>query len=236
VIDGIIEMTKGILGRKVGMTQIYRQDGSAVSVTVIEAGPCTVTQVRTLDRDGYEGVQMGFGAKPRHLSSRSERGHVASIGSKRAKARGDMGVSPVPKAGGEPMRFLREFRGASDLQVGSVIKVDVMEGVKAVDVIGKTKGCGYAGVMKRHNFAGQRATHGVKKCHRHPGGTQAGTYPGHLIKGRKMAGRYGNDRVTARNLDLVGIDKENNLLLVHGAVPGAVGGYVIIRATNKLGS
>ncbi len=107
--------------------------------------------------------------------------------------------------------------------------------IKAVDVIGVTKGCGYTGVMKRHNFAGQRATHGVKKCHRHPGGTQAGTYPGHMIKGRKMAGRYGGDRVTMRNLKVVRVDEENNLLLVRGAVPGATGGFVVIRESNKLG-
>jgi large subunit ribosomal protein L3 len=229
-------MTKGILGRKVGMTQIYKEDGTAVSVTVIEAGPCVVTQVRTVDRDGYAAAQMGFADKPRHLASRSERGHVASIGSDRSRKLAAAGVALLPKPDCEPKRFVREFRGETGLELGAKVTVKDLEGIKAVDVIAKTKGCGYTGVMKRHNFAGQRATHGVKKCHRHAGGTQAGTYPGHLVKGRKMAGRYGNDRVTVRNLDVVRIDEANNLILVHGAVPGPNGGYVIIRQTNKLGS
>jgi large subunit ribosomal protein L3 len=229
-------MTKGILGRKVGMTQIFQEDGTAVSVTVIEAGPCRVTQVRTVGRDGYAAAQLGFGEKPRRLASRSERGHVASIGSARSRRRAAAGLVQLPKADCEPMRFVREFRGETGLEVGGVVTVKALEGVRSVDVIGQTKGCGYTGVMKRHNFAGQRATHGVKKCHRHPGGTQAGTYPGHLVKGRKMAGRYGNDRVTVRNLKVVRIDEEKNLLLVYGAIPGAAGGYVVVRESNKLGS
>jgi large subunit ribosomal protein L3 len=229
-------MTKGILGRKVGMTQIYKEDGTAVSVTVIEAGPCVVTQVRTVDRDGYAAAQMGFLDKPRHLASRAQRGHVASIGSARARKLAAAGVQIPAKPECEPKRFIREFRGETGLELGATVTVKDLEGIKCVDVIAKTKGCGYTGVMKRHNFAGQRATHGVKKCHRHAGGTQAGTYPGHLVKGRKMAGRYGNDRVTVRNLDVVRIDGERNLLLVHGAVPGPNGGYVVVRQTNKLGA
>ena len=227
-------MTKGILGRKVGMTQVFEQDGTAVTVTVIEAGPCQVTQIRTVDRDGYVAAQLGFLDKPRRLASRSERGHVASIGSARSRKQAAAGVAAIPKPDCEPQRFVREFRDAAGLEVGGVITVSVFKEIKSVDVIGTTKGCGYTGVMKRHNFRGQRATHGVKKCHRHAGGTQAGTYPGHLIKGRKMAGRYGGDRMTMRNLKVVRIDEENNLLLVRGAVPGATGGYVMIRETNKL--
>ncbi len=226
-------MTKGILGRKVGMTQIYLEDGTAVPVTVIKAGPCSVLQVRTVDRDGYSAIQLGFEDLPRRLASRAQRGHVASIGSKRASK--NAAVEAAPKANCEPKRFIREFRDAPAVDVGTEVKVNVLDGVKAVDVTGITKGCGYSGVMKRHNFAGQRATHGVKKVHRHPGGTQAGTYPGRSVKGRKMAGRYGGDKMTARNLKVVRVDAENNLLLVRGAVPGAAGGFVIVRETNKVG-
>ncbi len=116
-----------------------------------------------------------------------------------------------------------------------MIKADVLDGVKAVDVTGVTKGCGYAGVMKRHNFKGQRATHGVKKVHRHGGGTSMNTYPGRTFRGKKMAGRYGNDKMTSRNLDVARVDVENNLVLVHGSVPGPTGGFVVVRETNKVG-
>lgn len=229
-------MAKGILGRKVGMTQIFQDDGTAVSVTVIEVGPCRVLQLRTQERDGYEAIQLGFLDKPRRLSSRSERGHVAEIGSKRAKAKTAGGVAPVKKADCEPQRFVRELRGPTEgVEVGSTIAASVLDGVKAVDVTGTTKGCGYAGVMKRHNFKGQRATHGVKKVHRHGGGTSMNTYPGRTFRGKKMAGRYGNDKMTARNLKIARIDAENNLVLVHGAVPGPAGGYVVVRETNKVG-
>lgn len=229
-------MAKGILGRKVGMTQIFQDDGTAVTVTVIEVGPCRVLQLRTQERDGYEAIQLGFLDKPRRLSSRSERGHVADIGSKRAKAKAAGGVVPVKKAGCEPQRFIRELRGPIEgIEVGSTIAAGVLDGVKAVDVTGTTKGCGYAGVMKRHNFKGQRATHGVKKVHRHGGGTSMNTYPGRTFRGKKMAGRYGNDKMTARNLKIARIDAENNLVLVHGAVPGPAGGYVVVRETNKVG-
>ncbi len=179
-------MAKGILGRKVGMTQIFREDGTAVSVTVLEVGPCRVLQLRTVERDGYEAVQLGFLDKPRRLSSRSERGHVASIGSRRSKKLS--GVAPVKKADCEPQRFIRELRGpVSGVEVGAVVSASVLDGVKSVDVTGITKGCGYAGVMKRHNFKGQRATHGVKKVHRHGGGTSMNTYPGRTFRGKKMA-------------------------------------------------
>lgn len=228
-------MTKGILGRKVGMTQVYMSDGKAVSVTVIQAGPCKVLQVRTADRDGYEAVQLGFLDKPRRLAARSERGHVGPIASVRSKRLKAGGVEAVKKADCEPKRYIREFRGPTDLAVGGDVTVSVFDGVKAVDVIGITKGCGFQGTMKKHNFSGQRATHGVKKVHRHPGGTGAGTYPGRTIRGKKMAGRYGTDRVTTRNLKVVRVDAENNLLLVHGSVPGPAGGYVMVRETNKLG-
>jgi large subunit ribosomal protein L3 len=228
-------MRKGILGRKVGMTQIFEQDGRVVPVTVIEAGPCKVLQARTVDRDGYDAVQVGFLDKPRRLASRAERGHVASISSKREKKMAAAGAALLAKAGGEPKRFIRELRGAPAMEVGAELLVGELSEVKSVDVTGTSKGCGYSGWMKRHNFAGQRATHGVKKVHRHPGGTAAGTYPGRVRKGTRMAGHYGVDRVTMRNLKVVKVDVENNLLLVKGAVPGPAGGYVIVRETNKVG-
>ena len=228
-------MVIGLLGRKVGMTQIYDNSGDVIPVTVIEAGPCHVLQVRTLQCDGYEAVQLGFLDKPRRISSRSQRGHVAKLPSKRARKRAAAGFEPVPKAGCEPQRMVREFRGDTNgISVGDQIAVDSFADVVMVDIIGTSKGRGTAGVMKRHNFSGQRASHGVKKCHRHMGGTGCSASPGRVFKGRKMPGRYGNARCTVRNLKLVRIDVENNLLLVRGAVPGPNGGYVMIRETNKV--
>lgn len=231
-------MVRGILGRKIGMTQVYDEAGQAVPVTIVEAGPCHVLQVRSAERDGYDAVQLGFGDKPRRLASRSERGHVTKLSSKRVKSRTAAGVELPPKPDCEPKRFVRELRGSSDgVQVGQVITVENLADVKMVDVAGITKGRGYSGVMKRHNFKGQRATHGVKKVHRHPGGTgalAAWRGGGRPKKGKKMAGHYGHDRVTVRNLRLVRIDKDNHLLLIHGAVPGPNGGMLIVRATNHV--
>ncbi len=229
-------MAIGLLGRKVGMTQIFDEAGTAIQVTVIEAGPCRVLQIRTPDRDGYEAVQLGFRDKPRRLAARSERGHVAKLDSRRSKVRAKAGVELLPKADCEPQRFAREFRGPAGegVEVGKQLTVEVFEQVKAVDVTGTSKGKGFQGAMKRHNFKGQRATHGVKKVHRHIGGTSGNTFPGRTFKGKKMAGQMGNVRKTSRNLKVVRVDKENNLLLVNGAVPGPNGGYVIVRQTNKL--
>ncbi len=228
-------MVVGLLGRKVGMTQIFDETGQVVPATVIEVGPCRVLQLRTRQRDGYEAVQLGYLDKPRRLASRSVRGHVAKLDSKRQRRRAAAGIEPAPKAGCEPQRFIREIRGPiGDLQVGQELKVDLFSQIKAVDVVGTTKGRGTAGVMKRHGFAGQRATHGVKKVHRHPGSIGCNTDPHHVFKGRRMAGHYGVERRTVRNLAVVRVDVENNLLLVHGAVPGPKGGYVIVRQTNKL--
>jgi large subunit ribosomal protein L3 len=228
-------MAKGILGRKVGTTQIFQEDGTAVPVTVLEVGPCHVLQVRTVDRDGYEAVQLGFLDKPRRLCSRSERGHVATLGGRRSSRSSAAGVAAAPKANCEPKRFVREFRGKSDLEVGAQINASVLDGVAAVDVVGISRGRGFSGVMKRHNFKGQRATHGVKKCHRHAGGTSMNTYPGRTFRGKKMAGRYGGTNTTSRNLKVVKVDAENNLLLVRGAVPGPRGGYVVVSETNMVG-
>jgi large subunit ribosomal protein L3 len=225
----------GILGRKVGMTQIYNEAGEVVPVTVIEAGPCDVLAVRTQDRDGYEAVQLGFLDKPRRLSSRSQRGQVAKLDSKRNKKRTAAGVAILGKADCEPKRFVREIRGtAGPLEVGAQVKVDAFENIKAVDVVATSKGRGFSGAMKRHNFSGQRATHGVKKCHRALGGTGCSAFPSRLFKGVRMAGHYGAARCTVRNQQLAGIDAEKNLLLIRGAVPGPNGGYVIIKQTNKL--
>jgi large subunit ribosomal protein L3 len=228
-------MATGLLGRKVGMTQIFDQTGQAVPVTVLQAGPCHVLQIKTEARDGYEAVQLGYLNKPRRLAIRSARGHVAKLDSKRQKRRAAAGVESLPKPDCEPQSFIREFRIKPEgFQVGQEVKVDIFAEVEAVDIVGITKGRGYTGVMKRHNFAGQRASHGVKKVHRHCGSIGRNTDPGHVDKGRKMAGHYGNDRCTIRNLKVARVDVENNLLLVHGAVPGPNGGYVIIRSTNKL--
>jgi large subunit ribosomal protein L3 len=232
-------MIKGILGRKVGMTQIYDETGDVIPVTVIEAGPCHVLQVRSAERDGYTAIQLGFLDKPRRLASRSERGHVTKLGSKRSKSRASAGVEVPAKPNCEPKRHVREFRGATDgYQVGQVVTVKDLEAVKSVDVAGLTKGRGYSGVMKRHNYKGQRATHGVKKVHRHGGGTgalAAWRGGGRPKKGKRMAGRYGHERVTVRNLKLVRIDQENHLLLVRGAVPGPNGALLIVRETNRVG-
>ncbi len=268
----------GILGRKVGMTQIYDETGEVIPVTVIEAGPCHVLQVRTVERDGYEAVQLGFVDKPRRLARRSERGHVARLGSKRSRKIAASGVDLAPKPDCEPKRFIRELRGpVGDREVGQSLTVDMFQpslvdlpemlreaasssgvdvekvgwkrefekkkavkyretvaSVMAVDVVAVSKGRGFAGVMKRHNFSGQRASHGVKKVHRHAGGTGCSASPSRLFKGRRMAGQYGNAQVTVRNLRVARVDAEENLLLVRGAVPGPNGGYVIVRETNKI--
>jgi large subunit ribosomal protein L3 len=228
-------MALGLLGRKVGMTQVFDEAGTAIPVTVIEAGPCHVLQLRSADRDGYSAVQLGFLDKPRRLASRSQRGLVAKLDSKRSKVRAKAGVELLAKADCEPKRFVRELRDPTgELAVGQQLTVDIFEKVAAVDVTGTSKGKGFQGAMKRHNFKGQRATHGVKKVHRHIGGTSGNTFPGRTFKGKKMAGQMGNVRSTMRNVKVVRVDKENNLLLVRGAVPGANGGYVIVRETNKL--
>lgn len=228
-------MVVGLLGRKVGMTQIFDETGQVVPATVIQAGPCHVLQLRTEQKDGYEAVQLGYLDKPRRLASRAARGHVAKLDSKRQKRRSAAGVEASLKADCEPQRFIRELRGSAEgLQVGQELKVDVFSEIKSVDVVATSKGRGTAGVMKRHNFHGQRATHGVKKVHRHAGSIGCNTDPHHVFKGRRMAGHYGSARITMRNLKVVRVDVENNLLLVCGAVPGPNGGYVVIRQTNKL--
>jgi large subunit ribosomal protein L3 len=235
-------MALGLLGLKVGMTQVYNDKGEIAPVTVLRVGPCPVLLVRDQKRDGYDAVQLGFLDKPRRKATRPERGHVsAELESKRRRARTAAGVQLPPKPNCEPQQYLREFRlpAPSDLTVGKILTVgEVFGNVKAVDVTGTSKGRGTAGVMKRHNFAGLPASHGVKKHHRAPGsiGSHASNRgSGRPKKGHKAAGRYGASRVTVRNLDVVRIDGENHVLLVKGAVPGPNGGLVLVRPTNKKG-
>jgi large subunit ribosomal protein L3 len=233
-------MSLGLLGTKVGMTQVFTDDGRVEPVTVIELGPCPVLQIKNKETDGYEAVQLGFKNKPRKNAIRAEQGHVAAnLSSKRKDSRTKAGVKLPPKANVEPQRYIREFRVAgAKVAVGEVLSVGgVFEGIKAVDVIGTTKGRGYTGVMKRWNFDGMPAAHGSKKNHRQPGSTSSlasNRGSGRPKKGRKLAGQYGNERVTIRNLAVVKIDVENNLILVRGAVPGFNGAFVMVRPTNKL--
>lgn len=229
-------MSVGLLGKKVGMTQVYDQDGVIVPVTVIEAGPCVVLQVRTGARDGYDAVQLGFDDRPRNKASRSARGHVAALGGHRQESRHARGLEAVPKAGCEPKRFIREFRLENDqhgLEVGQVLSAGALDGVEWVDVIGTSIGRGTAGVMKRHNFAGQPASHGAKRVHRRPGSIGQSADPSRVLAGTKMAGVMGGCRVTARNLKLVRVDGDSNLLLVRGAIPGPNGSYVVVRRSKK---
>ncbi|MDO4570550.1 MAG: 50S ribosomal protein L3 [Planctomycetia bacterium] len=228
-------MSVGLLGRKIGMTQVYESKGKVVPVTVVELGPCVVLQVKTDDNDGYQALQLGFDDKKRSAASRSERGHVAKIDSKRQKSKAASGQELRPKANCEAKKFIREFvTSVEGYEVGQTLDVSVFDEVTAVDVVSVSKGRGYTGTMKRHNFAGQRASHGVKKCHRHMGGTGCSAYPSRVMKGKRMPGQYGAKRVTVRNIAIVKVDKENNLMLIKGGVPGPNGCYVTVKPTNKL--
>lgn len=237
----VFSMPLGMLGQKIGMTQVYDADGQIAPVTVLKLGPCPILQVRDQKRDGYDAVQIGFMDKPRRKAIRAERGHVAAdLESKRKAARIAAGVTPPPKPNCEPQRYIREFRlekPDENLKVGSLLRVeDVFKEVKAVDITAKSKGRGYTGVMKRHNFKGLRTSHGVKKGSRQRGSIASNASnrgSGRPKRGIRMAGQYGNENVTVRNLKLVRIDAENNLLLVMGAVPGPNGGIISVRATNK---
>jgi large subunit ribosomal protein L3 len=231
-------MPLGLIGTKVGMTQVYDDAGKAAPVTVLQLGPCPVLQVRTADRDGYSAVQLGYRDKPRKNATRADRGHVSnSLESKRRKKR--QGQDIPKKADVEPQRVIREFRmegEKSTPEVGQKLTVDLFKDVKAVDVIGTTKGRGTAGVIKRWGFGGMPAAHGAKKVHREPGSTSSlasNRGSGRPKKGKKLPGRYGNERVTIRNLKIVSVDAENNLLLVRGAVPGFNGAFLMVRPTNK---
>jgi len=210
-------MRVGLLGRKVGMTQIYQENGTVVPVTVLECGPCTVLQVRTAERDGYHALQLGFHDKKRKNATQAARGHARKVNT-------------------EPKRFVREVRqdGPIEVSEGQTLTVELFAPVAAVDVTGTSKGRGYAGVMKRHGFRGLRASHGVKRMHRHPGSSGPSADPARTQKGIRKPGHMGHAKVTVRNLKVVQVDSANNLLLIRGAVPGPNGGYITIRQTNRV--
>ncbi|MEE4194202.1 MAG: 50S ribosomal protein L3 [Anaerolineae bacterium] len=208
-------MFKGLIGKKIGMTQIFDEDGVAIPITVIEAGPCYVTQLRDQARDGYTAIQLGYEeVKPKRLT-KGQLGHLAK--------------NNLP-----PLRFLREFRAKEvELAEGDVVKVDVFAVGDRVDVIGHSKGRGFAGAVKRYNFAGGPRTHGQSDRERAPGSHGSGTTPGRVYKGVRAPGHYGTDRITSENLKVAFVDEERNLLGVHGSVPGARGGLVMINPAKK---
>ena len=220
---------KGLIGKKVGMTQVFDETGVVTPVTIIQAGPCFVTQVKDEKNDGYSAIQLGFGeVSPKRLT-RGEQGHLGIVKSNKKTGRrgGDKGIPAV--------RHLREFRTSSsgDYTVGQQLTVAQFEPGEMVDVIGKTKGRGFAGVVKRHNFAGGVRTHGQSDRWRAPGSIGSATEMSRVPKGKRMAGRMGNERQTAQNLVVVRVDPERNLIAIRGAVPGAKGGLVIIRDAAK---
>lgn len=200
----------GIIGRKLGMTQIFDASGAVVPVTVIEAGPCPVVQVRTEDKDGYAAVQLGFGAQKDSRATRAEKGHATKAG-----------LETAP-------RVLKEFRFEDAPAVGESVTVDGFASGIRVKVTGVTKGRGFQGVMKRHGFGGGRASHGATRVHRAPGSIGAGTNPSRVIKGKKLPGHMGSAQQTVRNLLVAKVDAERNLLYVRGAVPGPVNGVVFV--------
>lgn len=207
---------KGILGEKLGMTQVWDENNKVVPVTVVKAGPCVVTQVRTPDTDGYSAVQIAFGAIDPRKVTKPAAGHFA-------------------KAGVTPRRHIAEIRtdDASEYTLGQEIGAETFAPGQVVDVVGTTKGKGFAGVMKRHGFHGLRASHGVERKHRSPGSIGGCSTPGRVFKGMRMAGRMGNERQTTLNLKVQAVDAERGLLLIKGAVPGPKGGLVFVRTAVK---
>lgn len=209
-------MKKGIIGKKLGMTQIFMEYGGVVPVTVIEAGPCTVAQKKTVENDGYDAVQLAFGeVKEKHMT-KAEIGHFK-------------------KAGVEVRKHLKEFRleSASEMNVGDVVSADTFTAGEKVDITGITKGHGYSGAVKRWGNHILRMTHGTGPIHRQVGSMGANSSPSRVFKNKKMAGQYGNEKVTVLNLAVVKIDAEKNIIAVKGAVPGAKGGIVFIRDSVK---
>ena len=208
-------MFKGLIGKKLGMTQVFGEDGNAVPVTIIEAGPCFVTQIRTLEKNGYSAVQLGYGeVKPKKLS-RGQLGHLER--------------NTLP-----PLRFLREFRiKKPGVKEGDKVDVSQFEVGGRVDVVGISKGKGFAGTMKRHNFRGGPKTHGQSDRGRAPGSVGATTTPGRVFKGKKMSGHMGSERVSSQNLKVILVDLDKNLIGVNGSVPGPRGGLVVIKDARK---
>jgi large subunit ribosomal protein L3 len=209
-------VSAGVLGEKLGMTQVFDENNRIVPVTVVKAGPCVVTQIRTPEKDGYSAIQIAFGAIDPRKVNKPEAGHFA-------------------KAGVPPRRFLVEIRtaDASTYTVGQEIAAGLFPAGARVDVVGTSKGKGYAGVMKRHNFRGLGSGHGVHKAHRKPGSIGACATPGRVFKGMRMSGRMGSDTVTTQNVTVHAIDVERGLILLKGAVPGPKGGLVVLRSAAK---
>ena len=209
-------MKKGLVGKKLGMTQLFDQNGNVVPVTVVEVGPCVVTQKKTMERDGYEAVQIGYGDLKANKVNKPMKGHFA---------KGDVA----------PKRVLREFRleDCEALNVGDVLKADVFAEGDRIDVSGTSKGKGYAGVIKRWNFSRLKMSHGTGPVARHGGSMGACSSPSRVWKGKKMAGHLGAERVTVQNLDVVKVDAENNIIAVKGAIPGPKGGIVVIADSVK---
>lgn len=210
-------MSPGILGKKIGMTQVFRPDGQVVPVTLLKAGPCMVVQRKTPTSDGYDAVQLGLVefVKPARIN-KPKTGHLK-------------------KAGVEGARFLREFHlrpGDDDLKPGDKVLIDQFKPKEKVDVIGVSKGRGFAGLVKRHHFRGGEATHG-SMFHRAPGSIGASSFPSRVLPGMRMAGHMGSEQVTVRNLEIVEVDTEDNVLMVKGAVPGPNGGYVVVRRAKR---
>jgi len=210
-------MSPGILGKKIGMSQVFREDGQAVPVTLLKAGPCMVVQRKTPTADGYDAVQLGLVEfiKPRRINKPAT-GHLK-------------------KAGAEGARFMREFHlrpGDDDFKAGDQVLVDQFKPKDKVDVIGISKGRGFAGVVKRHHFRGGEGSHG-SMFHRAPGSIGASSYPSRVLPGMRMGGHMGHDRVTVRNLEIIDVDTEDNVLVVKGAVPGPNGGYVVVRRSKR---
>jgi large subunit ribosomal protein L3 len=209
----------GILGTKLGMTQVFDETGQVVPVTVVQAGPCVVTAVRTPDNDGYSAVQIGFG----EINPRKVTKPVAGL---------------FEKAGVTPRRYIAEIRtsGASDYTLGQELTAALFEAGQSVDVTGRSKGKGFAGVMKRHHFKGLSASHGTQRKHRSPGSIGACATPGRVFKGVRMAGRMGAERTTVQSLTVHAVDGDKNLLLIKGAVPGPRGGLVMVRSSAREGN
>ena len=205
-------MNPGIIGKKMGMTQVFMEDGTAEAVTATQAGPCTVTQVKTADKENYSAVQLGFGETKRLNSP--QQGHLKELGQ---------------------FRYLREFRteDVGDIKLGDKVDVGVFKAGDLVDVTGVSKGKGFAGVVKRHGFAGGPKTHGQSDRHRAPGSIGATTTPGRVFKGTRMAGHMGHEKVTVRHLEVYQADVDKNILMIKGAVPGAANGLVIIRKSGE---
>jgi large subunit ribosomal protein L3 len=227
-------MKKAILATKVGMTQIFNEDGVLTPVTVLQAGPCVVTQVKTVDNDGYDAIQVGFGEKKEKVVSKDVSGKKV-IRNPHGATKAEVGH--CKKAGTTPKQYLREFRveNVADYTPGeSVIKADIFSEGDKIDVTAKSKGKGYAGGIKRHGLKSGPSAHG-SKYHRHAGSNGSATTPGRVFKGKKMPGHMGNVRVTVQNLEVVKIDVENNVILVKGAVPGPKKSLVMIKETVKSG-